>query len=117
MTVHACWSEPIKDSSSLHVHDFCRSHCESVSRSLANFSSGSLNSCLMVSVVIPRNDMVVLALSCFSEANGTPTLYEESGGAQNRPQSWGDPGQQNHLNNDTLPAPPPYIIPERLLRL
>ena len=88
MTVQACWSDPINDSNSLQVHDFRRSHCESVSRSLFNFSSDNLSSWLIVSMVIPKSVIVVSGPFCFSWAKGEPpnrcTLYEEFGDAQHR---------------------------------
>ena len=71
-TVLACWSWPIRDSSSRFEHLFLPLHTAIVSCSRLSFSAGRRNSCFTVSISMPKKVRMVAGPSHLARANGTP---------------------------------------------
>ena len=114
ITIYPHCNDPIKDSSSLHVQDFRHSHCVRVSRSLFNFSSGSLNSWLLVSMVVPRNVMTELGHSCFPDANGTPRSLQTLWSIWRLYPHTSELDGPRTIKSSTLPAP--LLLPCTILK-
>ena len=72
ITVHVCWSIPISDTSSLHVHVLCCTQWCKVSIKCVSLSLGKLSICFAVLIVIPRKVNTVEELSCCSGVSATP---------------------------------------------
>ena len=73
ITLHAWCRTPISTSRSLRVHALRFSHWSRMCNSLLSLSSGSLNSCLIVSIIIHKNTIIAVGPSCLSMASGMPS--------------------------------------------
>ena len=72
ITRHACCKWPMRDKSSLLVHDFLDSQSRIMARRRFNFSEGRLIVIDVESISIPRKTSLVAGPSVFAGDIGTP---------------------------------------------